>query len=327
MRRMVWLSGKLSYGDVVEVLEEEGELFPSKSTVWQLVQRWGEQFQTVLAAEAEHEKALAREWSTPQGRLPAGQMGVALDGAMLHLIGEGWKEFKLACVFEVAGRIRRDRRNGDYAELGHAENLSYTVSLAEAGAFGQQVWAEAQRRGWQWAQDSQALGDGALWIWNIRAEHFPESHELVDWYHATEHLGAAKLLLYPADSPAAQRWYHAQELTLFQGHALRIARDLTRAAERLSSSEAQEALRKEAQYFQHNHRRMHYQEMRDLGWPIGSGMVESGAKQFKHRFTAPGMRWSRAGAGHLFPIRAAVMTGKPRFNELWAKALLISPIY
>ncbi len=323
---MVWLSGKLSYGDVVEVLEEEGELLPSKSTVWQLVQRWGKRFQAVIAAEAQQEKARAKEWSTPQGRLPSGQMGLAIDGAMLHLIGEGWKEFKLASVFEVAEETRRDRRNGDHAEFGHAENLSYIASLADANAFGEQVWVEAQRRDWQWAQDSQVLGDGAVWIWNIRAEHFPESHELVDWYHATEHLGVAKLLLYPEDSPAAQRWYRAQELALFQGHALRVARDLTRAAERLSSPEVREALSKEAQYFQRNHRRMHYQEMRDLGWPIGSGMVESGAKQFKHRFTAPGMRWSRSGAEHLFPIRAAIMTGRPRFNQLWAKARLISPI-
>jgi hypothetical protein len=79
-----------------------------------------------------------------------------------------------------------------------------------------------------------------------------------------------------------------------------------------------EALRKEAGYFHNNQRRMQYQEMREDEWAIGSGMVESEAKQFKARFAGPGMRWSRSGAEHLIPVRAAIMSG--RFEELWRAA-------
>ena len=77
-------------------------------------------------------------------------------------------------------------------------------------------------------------------------------------------------------------------------------------------------LEKEASYFSKNQCRMNYQEMREDGWAIGSGMVESAAKQFKARFAGPGMRWSRSGAERLIPIRAAVMS--KRFDILWDTA-------
>jgi hypothetical protein len=59
---------------------------------------------------------------------------------------------------------------------------------------------------------------------------------------------------------------------------------------------------------------MHYIEMCEEEWPIGRGMVESGAKQFKARFSAPGMCWSRQGAENLLPVRAAVLSG--RFDQM-----------
>ena len=115
---------------------------------------------------------------------------------------------------------------------------------------------------------------------------------------------------------AKKRWLNARETTLFEGHAARIALELEAVARHQPS--IAEALRKEAGYFRNNQRRMQYQEMREDGWTIGSGMVESAAKQFKARFAGPGMRWSRSGAEHLIPVRAAIMSG--RFDELWHEA-------
>ena len=62
---------------------------------------------------------------------------------------------------------------------------------------------------------------------------------------------------------------------------------------------------------------MQYQELREDGWVIGSGMVESACKQFKARFTGPGMHWSRSGCERLIPVRAAIMS--QRFDELWRR--------
>ncbi len=65
---------------------------------------------------------------------------------------------------------------------------------------------------------------------------------------------------------------------------------------------------------------MQYQELREQGWPIGSGVVESAAKQFKARVTGAGMRWSRAGAENMLALRAAVLSGSERFDALWSRA-------
>ena len=60
---------------------------------------------------------------------------------------------------------------------------------------------------------------------------------------------------------------------------------------------------------------MNYLEMRIEGYPIGSGMVKSAAKQYKSRFCGPGMRWSRTGAERLIPIRSAILS--KRFDKIW----------
>lgn len=206
MRRVTWLSGHLSYGEVCEVIAEEGDVVLNKSSAWGLVQTWGGHIREVVAAEEQEVKAAAREWSTPGGPPePRQRMGVAVDGAMMYILDEGWKEFKAGCVYNVELRRERDPRTGDWGEYGHAVNLSYSAHLGGPEVLGWQMWTEAQRRGWQQAQAGIVQGDGAAWIWNLRDEHFPYSETVVDWYHATEHLGSAKQLLYPDADASASR--------------------------------------------------------------------------------------------------------------------------
>ena len=91
---------------------------------------------------------------------------------------------------------------------------------------------------------------------------------------------------------------------LFEGHANRVADGLRQLAE--AHPTVTETLRGEANYFDDNQRRMQYLELREDGFRIGSGMVESGCKQFRARFNGPGMRWSRPGIERLLPVRAAI---------------------
>ncbi|MBK8049287.1 MAG: hypothetical protein IPK16_20525 [Anaerolineales bacterium] len=125
-------------------------------------------------------------------------------------------------------------------------------------------------------------------------------------------MAAARLLLQEG-TPAYNRWLKRRKTLLYQGHAEKIAKELEKAATKQAA-----ALTTAAGYFQTNKLRMDYIEMREQEWPIGSGMVESGAKQFKARFCGAGMRWSRKGAQNLLPIRAAVLSG--RFDEMWTAA-------
>jgi hypothetical protein len=124
-----------------------------------------------------------------------------------------------------------------------------------------------------------------------------------------------------AGASAYTRWLKSRETLLYQGHADKIADELEKTARKGAVNAEQ--LNTAAGYFRTNHQRMNYLEMREEEWPIGSGMVESGAKQFKARFCGPGMRWSRQGAENLLPVRAAVLSG--RFDQMWDAAKNLPP--
>jgi hypothetical protein len=317
LKLMIWLSGIVDYRKAEEILAQVGQITVSDSSVRRQVQVWGQSFQSIAEAERIRANVLSGRWGAPlRGANVKGRMGVAIDGSMIYIRGEGWKELKIGCVFDVEVHPTLDVETGDRVALAHAVNNSYVAHLGGPEILGQMAWAEASRRGWEQATDTEILGDAAPWIWNVAAEHFYDSHQIVDGYHGTEHLSAAARVLKGEETPAAKRWLNAWETALFEGHAARIAQELIAAAHDRPNVAA--VLHREAKYFLKNQRRMNYQEMREDGWAIGSGMVESAGKQFKARFTGPGMRWSRPGAQRLIPVRAAIMSR--RFDELWPAA-------
>ena len=91
------------------------------------------------------------------------------------------------------------------------------------------------------------VGDGAPWIWNLALDHFYDSHQIVDWYHAAEHLAAAARLIKGEGTAAAKRWFKAQATTLFQGHIDRLV--LAIEAEAQCQPAIAETLRKAERLF------------------------------------------------------------------------------
>jgi hypothetical protein len=322
-RAAVWLAGVApSYEAAEAILQRIGQLNMSCSSVWRRVQGWGEQFKALAEAERQQATAMPAKWEPPsRAEVTDQRMGVAMDGAMIHILKEGWKELKVGSVFEIAVWPTQEERTGEMVDLAHAVNNSYVAHLGGPEVLGEMVWAEARRRGWEQAQDTQVLGDGAVWIWNQAALHFGSSHQAVDWYHGKEHLTTAAQAVKETNTPAYHMWLHSHETMLYQGHAARIADELEKAAAQQPGQA--EDLRREAGYFRDNQHRMNYLELREEEWPIGSGMVESAAKQYKARFCGPGMRWSRAGAEKLLPVRSAILS--KRFDELWAKVYNAPP--
>lgn len=311
----------MTYGEVAEILQEVGGERISKSTVWRITQRWGQKIKeeverSEIAANATPERD---EWIGGE-RVSHERMGVSMDGAMVYVLKEGWKEFKAGTVFQVEPAAVLDRQTLEEEQIGRAKAVSYVAHLGGPETFGKRLWAEAKRRGWSQAGDTQVVADGASWIWNLVAEHFYDSRQVVDWYHATEHLGKAAEHLYGfADSSAKQRWFNEYKQLLFQGQTDWIVSQLRQ----LAQNENNDGLRQEAGYFENHKRRMNYLDMRTEGWLIGSGTVESGAKQYKTRFTGPGMRWKRPCLERLLPVRSAILTGN--FSSIW-RSVYNSPV-
>lgn len=321
LSQALWLSGLVEFARVEEILARIGGIELSRTSVWRCAQQWGSRMAEVLATEQAHANQLPVLGEPPQhSTVKTRRMGVAMDGTMIPIRQEGWKELKVGSVFEVALVPSVDDQTKEMVELAHAVNNSYVAHLGGPDIMGEMTWAEAHRRGWEQANDTLAIGDGAPWIWNQVALHFGTSYQLIDWYHAKEHLADAGRLLKGNDTPAFRRWFNSRETQLYQGHAAAIASELNGAAANQPADKA-EKLQREAAYFHVNQHRMNYLEMREDEWTIGSGMVESAGKQFKRRFCGPGMHWSRAGAEHMLPIRCAILSD--RFDALWNKTYLL----
>ena len=317
LKEAVWLAGLVSYEDTEEILREVGQIHMSQSTIYRKVRRYGGRMRGEEEVEAARAMLLPYRWEPPRrGEGERIRMGAAMDGTMVCIREEGWKELKVGTVFEVEEREEVDERIGEEVETGHAVANSYVAYLGGPEKFGERMWAEAQRRGWEGAVDTEVVGDGAPWIWNVAGTHFGFSQQVVDWYHAKEHLVSAAYLIHGEGTKAAQSWVKQWEERLYQGQIERLVNELEARME--EHPEVASDLQREATYFHRNRRRMHYMEMREEGWVIGSGMVESAAKQYKARFAGPGMRWSRSGINCLLPVRTAIMSH--RFDALWTKA-------
>jgi hypothetical protein len=346
-QEMVWLSAAVGSFELAEtIMQRIGRKSISCSSIWRCTQAAGERFRALEARERQLANGLPELWDPPsRGEVADQRKGVALDGALIYIRDEQWKELKIGDVFDVAVQPTRDSETGEVVDLAHAVNNRYVAHLGGPEVLGELLWAEARCCGWEQAQDTIVLGDGAVWIWNQAALHFGRSHQLVDWYHARQHLVEAARLLKAEGTSSHQRWLNSRTTLLYQGHAARIADELDKAARKpptttnksgqttkaapaattpkSASPAKQEALAREATYFRTNQLRMNYLEMREEEWPIGSGVIESGAKQFKARFTGPGMRWSRQGAENLIPLRAAVLSN--HFDASWAAAKNLPP--
>ncbi len=302
-QQMVWLSGLLPYEHCVEVFKRIGGSGLNASSVWRQTQTQG----TRLLAQAQHEQGQVnpeRLQVAPAWADHATVKGVSMDGGMVNIRQQGWKEMKVGAIYDVVLRLEYDKHSDEYAEFAHADNLAYTAVLGDVAAFAPALWALAVHQQVPTADTSSVTSDGAEWIWNLAADLFPDSCQIVDYFHALQHLALAAAALFPDKPTHAQRWYADRQDDLFLGNIAAITTPLDHAG-----------LLEFSHYFHSHQRRMQYQQFREDGFPIGSGSVESTVKQFKARLSGPGMRWNPDAAQRMLLIRAAVLDGS--FDERW----------
>jgi hypothetical protein len=219
------------------------------------------------------------------------------------------REAKLGCVFTQT----------KWDEEGYAirdpDSTTYVGAIETADEFGKRLYVEAWKRGWSRAQKKAVLGDGAEWIWNIANQHFPGAIQIVDLYHARQHLWGLARKLYPSQEAEQRRWMMVHQDMLDEGKV----EDLVVALRVIDSSnpELAEKIRIEAGYFESNAERMRYPKFRRQHLFVGSGVIEAGCKTvIGSRCKQSGMFWTVRGANAILTLRCCQING--RFEDYWA---------
>jgi len=272
--------------------------------------------------QAESQKALQLDLPVIAGE-PIPMLYVQMDGTGVPVVKketagrqgktEGQpahtREVKLGCVFtqttwDEEGFAIRD-----------ADSTTYTGAIETAEEFGKRIYLEAGKRGWSRAKKKVVIGDGAEWIWNLVAEHFPGAIQIVDLYHARQHLWEVARQLYPNDEVHQKAWMKIhQKRLLDKGKITKLVSSLRSIDSH--HPKVVEKICSEADYFERNAERMQYPKFRRQHLFIGSGVIEAGCKTvIASRLKRSGMFWTVWGANAILALRCAHLNG--RFEDYW----------
>ncbi len=280
-------------------------------------------------------EALGREIAEDERRVlepeppPAPTMYVGMDGTGVplrasELEGRAGKqpdgsaktrEVKLVTVWTAEARDDEGTPVRDPGSVTYSAAIESAASRdtdAHPSEFAQRVDREARRRGFDHAPRRVVLGDGAPWIWNLADEQFPGATQIVDLYHAKQHLSDVAKAIYRPGSDLATQWATQRHDDLDAGkldavlHALRV------------HAEANAEARKGLDYVTRNHSRMRYPHFRAQGLVVSSGVVEAGCKvAIGTRLKRAGMHWTLAGANAIIALRCCKLSG--RFEDFWER--------
>jgi hypothetical protein len=224
------------------------------------------------------------------------------------------RELKLGCVFT---QTTTDEQGQPLRDPG---STSYIGTLEDCRVAGILLRQEAFRRGYATAKKVVYLGDGSAWVWENARLNFPDAEQIIDFYHASEHIGHLAAALWGTGTPQAKEW---------QTHWCRIIKDsdtlaMIRAADTLLTAadhppldEARRQIaQREIHYFVNQQQRTRYGYFRSQGWFIGSGVVEAGCKTIVgRRMKQSGMFWSQHGGEDLISLRCLIKG--PHFDPTW----------
>lgn len=218
------------------------------------------------------------------------------------------RDAKLGCVFT---QTTWDKEG--YA-IRDPDTTTYVCAIEIAEEFGKRIYLEAWKRGWSRAAIKVVIGDGAEWIWNIADLHFPGAIQIVDLYHARQHLWDLARKLYLNQEAEQRRWMMIHQDMLDKGDI----ENLVPAIRSIDSSnpELAETIRNTANYFETHAERMRYPEFRRQHLFVGSGVIEAGCKTvIGSRCKQSGMFWTVRAANAILALRCSHING--RFEDYW----------
>jgi len=218
------------------------------------------------------------------------------------------REAKLGCVFT------QTKWDAEGYPIRDPDSTTYIGAIEPAEEFGKRLYLEAWNRGWSRAEKKVVIGDGAEWIWNIAQLHFPGAIQIVDLFHARQHLWDLARKLFPLDRAERERWITIVQDNLDKGKIEELVCSLRSIP--VADRDLAEEILTEAEYFAKNTERMRYPKFREQHLFVGSGVIEAGCKTvIGARLKRSGMFWTLRGANAILALRCCQMNGE--FEDYW----------
>ena len=218
------------------------------------------------------------------------------------------REVKLGCVFTQTKTDKEGRPVRD------ENSTTYAGAIEAAEEFGRRMYTEAWERGWSRATKKVIIADGAVWIWNIADREFPGAVQVVDLYHAREHIWELAGKLFATDERQRKRWAARMQKLLDAGKIESLVKQLR--AHSAPSIDTGELLRIEAEYFERNRERMRYPRFRRQNLFVGSGVIEAACRTvIGKRLKQSGMFWTVRGANAIIALRCCRLNRE--FEDYW----------
>jgi hypothetical protein len=231
---------------------------------------------------------------------------------MVPLVGGVWAEAKTVVIGQVQSKEKACKQRPE--QQVETVNLSYFSRLTDSETFGQLATVETERRGVGQAKEVGAVQDGAEWIQGFVDLHRPDAVRILDFAHAAGYVSEIAELVRAAGSPLPQGWLAEQLHELKHHGPAAVLKEVTRL---LHMHPHVPDLDKKVSYLCKRERHMQYPRYQALGWPIGSGSVESANKGVvQARLKGAGMRWERSHVNPMLALRTAVS------NDQWEQAWL-----
>ncbi len=300
--RLILLASWMPFARACEMMTRLLGVQVSEATTRRHTYTAGTAYEAVQTAQASEQAAPVESSAVPA------PMMVSPDGAFVPLVGGVWGEVKTV----VIGRVTTPQEEGEPVQT---TNLSYFSRLLDAQTFAERATGELRRRGIDTAEQVCAVMDGAEWLDGFVDLHCPSTVRILDFPHAAEYISAIGQLAGKTSSEHPTAWLTSHLHSLKHDGPLSLLAEVKMLEREHAENEE---ISKKCRYLEKRETRMQYPLYQQQGWPIGSGIVESGNKVvMQARMKGAGMHWEPGHVNPMLALRTAICND--RWDEAWTQ--------
>lgn len=302
---LVRLAGWMPFAKAAEMLEDFTGISVSQIVSQRYTEEAGGAYEQMQTEEVEQ---LEREMPRAVGGTD--KMQISADGAMVPLLHGVWAEVRTLVIGEVQPAVQE---KGEMVV--HTRNLSYFSRKVNAQEFQRLALVEIHRRGVENAKEVAAIMDGADWEQGFSDYHCPHATRILDFPHAAEHVNSIGEWLHGEHTPESKAWLSERLHRLKHEGPNQLLAEFQKLQQQYPKAQP---ISGNLAYMEKRKQQMQYPFFQAQGWPIGSGIVESGNKLVvEARLKGSGMHWAEQHVNPMLAIRNILCSD--RWKEEWPK--------